>query len=83
MNATARIAEQWDVSRYPFDTQTLSIRIEDMAQSAQSLRFDPDEVSSGISDQAFPNGWRLLTNFIRSEENYYPTTFGEPGDRSW
>ena len=33
MSARARINEQWDVSRYPFDTQTLNIQIEDIVDA--------------------------------------------------
>jgi len=78
MSVEAVIDEQWDVTRYPFDTQTLHLHIEDIQETAKGIRFIPDIEGTNIDDGLVPDGWKLRDYAISAEDNRYSTTFGDP-----
>lgn len=78
MNVEAVIDEEWDVTHYPFDTQTLHIRIEDIKETSEGIHLIPDTEGTSIDDDLVPDGWKLRDYSISSADNRYDTTFGDP-----
>ena len=71
------IKQYWDVSKYPFDTQKLTISLEDTLDSSGELIYLIDETSS-IANNIIPEGWSLESFEVLPTITSYPTTFGDP-----
>ena len=71
------IKQSWNIESYPFDTQTLTISLEDTIDTADTLSFVVDE-NSGIANDVIPKGWQLLDFSLKVSNTDYPTTFGDP-----
>jgi uncharacterized integral membrane protein len=78
----AKINQEWDVSKYPFDTQVLEIVLEDSNLDSDALKFMPDTKASKIDPNALPDGWKLLDFKIVEKTNSYHTAFGDPSEKS-
>lgn len=77
-NFRAVVNQQWDVRLFPFDTQHLTIDLEDTIDNSKYLHFVPDVTGSSISPQAIPAGWKLKDFSIKVRNQPYATTFGDP-----
>jgi hypothetical protein len=55
----ATLHKLWDVSRYPLDSHTFSIEIEDNNLEANKLIYYPDVENSGLSTYAEVAGWNV------------------------
>lgn len=69
---------EWDVHDFPFDTQTLTIDVEESDRDAGSLVYVVDEEDSKYYDQISLKNWEIMDFGIRSSEVTYPTTYGDP-----
>jgi|AntRauTorckE5430_2_1112549.scaffolds.fasta_scaffold03546_3 hypothetical protein len=78
MSFRALIDEEWDIKRYPFDTQTLHIHLEDIEQTAANLTFIPDVAGTRIDESLIPDGWKLQDYRIDVSPHRYNTSFGDP-----
>lgn len=78
VNYRATMTQQWDVSFYPFDTQTLEISLEDIEETTAGVKFVPDVEGSKIADNLIPDGWVLKKFDIHVAPNRYQTAFGDP-----
>ncbi len=74
----ATINQQWEVEKFPFDTQTFSIVLEDVDSVSKDLVFKPDTKASKIDPKAIPDGWKLKKFEIVNAPNSYETSFGDP-----
>jgi len=71
------IKQDWDISLFPFDTQKLTIAIEDTLETEDTHKFIADP-SSSIANDVIPDGWTLLDFDLEVTNTAYPTTFGDP-----
>lgn len=71
------IKQSWNIESYPFDTQTLTISLEDTIDTADTLSFVVDP-NSGIANDVIPKGWQLVDFNLLVSNTDYPTTFGDP-----
>ena len=55
----ASLHKLWDISRYPLDSHTLTIEIEDNNLEADKLVYLPDVENSGMSNHVEVAGWTL------------------------
>lgn len=74
----ALVRMDWNLALYPFDRQTLVVKLEDNQETADALQFVIDRSQSGLNHKALPHGWHLEGVDIRSQDNLYPSTFGDP-----
>ena len=74
---TATINQNWNMTHFPFDKQTLKISIESVGLDSTMVEFIPDYKNSMIRDNFNLNNWRLNSLQMKSKNYEYPTTFGE------
>jgi hypothetical protein len=73
---TAELMCDWDVTRFPFDQQTVCINIEDADHDTASLMYKADTMDSTI-DSSFSSGEWSLTGFkISDKVHTYEKTHG-------
>ncbi len=72
--------KNWDVTRFPFDKQTVKVTIESGEYSNQKVVFKCDDKNSKISDsfQSSLRDWKLIKTRFYVNNSIYNTTFGEP-----
>lgn len=68
----ADLFEQVDFKRYPFDTQTLSIQIEDKKLRMSELKLVGNPKDSGIDPKLVLTGWKIAGTDLQSVEQKYP-----------
>src|SRR5260221_583777 len=68
----------WNVDRFPFDDQTLTIAVEESFATADELVYVPDKRNSGITPTMKGQGWTIVGWDIQSEEHADTTNFGNP-----
>jgi len=72
----AVVLHDWDLSKFPFDHQTLQIDLR--LTDPGALAYRPDKVESGYGRNIAPNGWRVTGFEIEKHAVEYATTFGDP-----
>ncbi|MBI2900737.1 MAG: hypothetical protein HYY17_11185 [Planctomycetes bacterium] len=55
----ASLYEQFDFHHYPFDTQTLTIQLEDKRLGMKELQFTPNKSDAGIDPKIVLTGWKI------------------------
>ena len=73
---TANINQDWDIRHFPFDQQTMMLKIESIELDSYAIQYVPDMKNSLISDDLVLSGWDISPIQIRSFDYKYPTTFG-------
>ncbi|MBU3751802.1 MAG: hypothetical protein FGM52_15420, partial [Mycobacterium sp.] len=71
-----------DLHRFPFDTQLLTVQLEDIDQDSRELEFVPDTEPVTINDQVTIPGFRIGKPSLTVVRHQYPTTFGDLTDPS-
>lgn len=74
----AVINENWDVTNFPFDKQTLQIALEHSLSDATTLVFKADKENSKLDSTFNFDEWRIDSLHLVSENKTYNTTFGDP-----
>ena len=72
--------KNWDVTRFPFDKQTVKITIESGEYNSKRVVFKCDKINSKISNSFQTNlrEWKLLKSRFYVNNANYNTTFGDP-----
>lgn len=70
-------SKNMDLHRFPFDTQQLTVLLEDVNQDIRELVFVPDTTPVTISDQVTIPGFEIGTPTLTVVEHRYPTGFGD------
>lgn len=78
---SAVIDQDYDVSNYPFDRQSLVLHFE-AAQPAENLVFVPDIADTRIAREVRAPGFRVEGIDLQAREIAYDTGFGHRGGRS-
>ncbi|MGQ9661876.1 MAG: hypothetical protein ACUVWX_05985 [Kiritimatiellia bacterium] len=68
----ANLSTPPDLKKFPFDTQTMQIVIEDKTNSIEKLRFVPNEKESGLDPGIVFPGWQILGYEMNIREHHYP-----------
>ena len=66
-----------DLHRFPFDTQLLTVQLEDIDQDSRELEFVPDTEPVTINDQVTIPGFEIGKPSLSVVGHQYPTTFGD------
>lgn len=74
----AVINKEWDVTKFPFDKQTLSIHLEHTLNDATTLVFMADKENSKIDSTFTLDDWNIDTMKTFTQNKSYNTTFGDP-----
>lgn len=74
----AQLMHQWDISRFPFDTQRLSIELENSEYDATRLVYQADTANSRIDSVFNSTEWCVEKFTIKADVRKYETTYGNP-----
>ena len=74
---TATIAENWNLTDFPFDWHRTQVRIEDSALTALDLVFVPDKTNSRLGDEIDMAGWRASNFMSDVQGKIYRTNYGD------
>jgi hypothetical protein len=74
---TATIAENWNLTNFPFDHHRTQVRIEDSALTALDLTFVPDTTNSRLGDEIEMPGWKAGNFASAVQGRLYKTNYGD------
>lgn len=74
----ATLSQDFDVTKFPFDRQTLLIMIEDAQNDVDQTIFLADSDNSKIDKAVKIPGWQIESFNIQSGHAVYDTTYGDP-----
>ena len=77
-NVRANLAINLDASRFPFSDHGLSIQVEDGADGAESLKYFPDEIDSGISNLGIPSSLKITQTLAAAKLYGHQSRRGDP-----
>jgi hypothetical protein len=66
------------LERYPFDTQNLTVALEDKSKDESALVYVPDDDPIALSSDITIPGWDIGDPTLEVVSNKYPTNFGDP-----
>ncbi len=70
-------SKNMDLHRFPFDSQRLTVLLEDIDQDSRELVFVPDSTPVAISDTVTIPGFEVGKPTLTVVEHRYPTGFGD------
>jgi hypothetical protein len=74
-----KFRQDFAVSNFPFDKQTLVIRLEEGGQNdSRSLKYIADGAGSKLDPNISLRNWAVTSFRIIASENTYPTSYGDP-----
>ncbi|AWJ91109.1 hypothetical protein Sp245p_14645 (plasmid) [Azospirillum baldaniorum] len=73
----AVLNQPWDVSRFPLDTQTIRLVIEDSDQTAEYVVYVPDTDNSTVDPDVDVSGYTLINNGSTISAHHYRTNYGD------
>jgi hypothetical protein len=73
----ASIRQKWNVSRFPLDTQRITLSLEDAEVESDRVAFIPDEAGSRISPSVEVPGWKIGKFSIIAQPQVYDTNYGD------
>jgi hypothetical protein len=74
----ASTTENFDPRLYPLDDQYITIKIEDIYDDINFLKYIPDKKNSTISDRVNLTGFEIINYYPIVRSNEYATNFGIP-----
>lgn len=77
LRVQATIIKEFDLYRYPLDTHTLTIEIED-AEEIDTVSYTVDHASSALGDAFFVPGFEPVSTEFRVVDHDYHTDYGDP-----
>lgn len=76
--ATAVLKKDWDIRRFPFDVQKMTIEFEESDRDIQSMVYVPDTENTKIDTHLSLSNWYIERFEIASGSKKYDTTYGDP-----
>lgn len=73
-----KIKQEWNVTDFPFDEQTIEIRIEDFDKDNSRMVFVADTAASKIDKEVHIDGWKIKDFGIKIDNHTYETNYGDP-----
>jgi hypothetical protein len=77
VRVAATMSETWELARFPFDSHTVRIHIEDSGLTIPDLVFTPDRNNSGLGDELDIAGWNALNFVADVKAKVYRTNYGD------
>jgi hypothetical protein len=77
MKMKCTMKQNWNVTDFPFDRQTIKVEIENTLFDNTSLVFLPDTTGSRFDDEEAIDGWTITNFHVFTRENDYHTGFGD------
>ncbi|MCC6279898.1 MAG: hypothetical protein IT262_04820 [Saprospiraceae bacterium] len=74
----AVIKKDWEISRFPFDEQKMTIELEDSNNDIQSLVYIADSANTRYDTSLSISNWKLTRFSIQAGSKKYQTTYGDP-----
>lgn len=74
----AQVMHQWDVSKFPFDEQRLTIELEDARYDASQLIYIADTANSKVDCAFNSKEWSIVSFNVKEDQRSYKTTYGNP-----
>jgi len=74
----ATFKEEWNVQDFPFDTQLLTIDIEESDLNLSELVYLVDAENTKYYEEISIKNWDIIDFGIRESAATYPTTYGDP-----
>ncbi len=75
---TSVIMHDWDVSKFPFDKQKLSINIEDALKDISAVVYVADAKNTNIKNTLSLDEWEIDSLRNKANKVVYNTTYGDP-----
>jgi hypothetical protein len=77
VRVSATMSETWELAQFPFDSHTVTVKIEDSTYTTQDLVFVADKSNSGLGDEIDMSGW-TASNFVTDvQTKVYRTNYGD------
>ncbi|MFN0016139.1 MAG: hypothetical protein ACKVU2_16485 [Saprospiraceae bacterium] len=76
--ATAVLKKDWDIRRFPFDVQKMTIEMEESNSDIESLVYVPDVENTKIDTHLGLSNWYIERFEITCGSKKYDTTYGDP-----
>jgi hypothetical protein len=73
----SEIIKDWNVTNFPFDKQTLDIKIENSLEESE-MKLIPDIANSGIDSTMFMEEWGIKKFTLKNGTTVYNTNYGDP-----
>lgn len=70
-------SSKFPVSKYPFDTQTLLVAVEDAEEGSDTLQYVSDVDGLKLNPEIKLPGYEVGTPYLNIRNKPYPTTFGD------
>jgi len=74
----ARITNYFDLSRFPFSDEALTIKVEDDIHGVEALRYVADERGSGINRLGVPQNLQIMKSLATVKLHNYRSGRGDP-----
>ncbi len=74
----AVIKKDWDISKFPFDEQRMTIELEDSDNDIQSMVYIADSANTRYDPRLQISNWDITGFSLTSNTKKYPTTYGDP-----
>ena len=74
----AVIKKDWDISRFPFDQQQMTIELEDSNNDIQSMVYVADTANTRYDDLIKISNWDVKSFYLTTDSKKYPTSYGDP-----
>ena len=74
----AQIMHQWDVSKFPFDEQHLTLELEDAKYDTSQVIYVADTMNTKVDCSFNSTEWRIERFGIAADQRIYNTTYGNP-----
>lgn len=73
-----KIKQEWNVTDFPFDEQTIEVKIEDFDKDNTKMIFIADTAASKIDKDVHVDGWTIKNFGIKIDDHLYETNYGDP-----
>ena len=74
----AVIKKDWDVRRFPFDRQTMTIDLEESDKDIGELVYLADTANTGLDSELQISNWKIEYFGLQTRSKKYQTTYGDP-----
>jgi len=74
----AVIKKDWDIRKFPFDTQTMRIELEDSNSDIESLVYVADTANTRLDPEFVLGNWTIERFELKTGGKKYATTYGDP-----
>ncbi|MBL7775382.1 MAG: hypothetical protein JNK89_05235 [Saprospiraceae bacterium] len=74
----AILKKDWDIRRFPFDAQRLTIELEESDHDIETMVYAPDTANTRLEQKLVISNWQIESFDIVSGGKKYNTTYGDP-----